>query len=139
MVDNSNYEKVNSVELDIDLYQDGEYFYHTPRIKNFITEEHIVINDPPTPEKDNSLPFLLSMGSSLTMAASSLISSYTVIYSLKTGEAKMSSAIPSLLMCAMMLFGSVLMPKLTSSYQKKHMKKREKLRQEKYGKYLDKK
>ena len=139
MVDNSNYEKVNSGELDIDLYQDGEYFYHTPRIKNFITEEHIVINDPPTPEKDNSLPFLLSMGSSLTMAASSLISSYTVIYSLKTGEAKMSSAIPSLLMCAMMLFGSVLMPKLTSSYQKKQMKKREKLRQEKYGKYLDKK
>lgn len=139
MVDNSNYEKVNSEELDIDLYKDEEYFYHTPRIKNFIIKEHIVINDPPTPEKDNSLPFLLSMGSSLTMAASSLISSYTVIYSLKTGEAQMSSAIPSLLMCGMMLIGSVLMPRLTSNYEKKRMKKRERLRQEKYGKYLDEK
>ena len=139
MIDNSNYEKINSEELDIDLYQDEEYFYHTPRIKEFITKSHVVINDPPAPEKDNSLPFLLSMGSSLTMAASSLISSYTVIYSLKSGTQSMSSVIPSLLMCVIMLFGSVLMPKLTSQYQKKQKEKREELRQNKYGKYLEEK
>ena len=139
MIDNSNYEKINSEELDIDLYQDEEYFYHTPRIKEFITKSHVVINDPPAPEKDNSLPFLLSMGSSLTMAASSLISSYTVIYSLKSGTQSMSSVIPSLMMCVIMLFGSVLMPKLTSQYQKKQKKKREELRQNKYGKYLEEK
>lgn len=139
MIDNTNYEKVDSSELDIELYQDDEYFYHTPRIKNFITRERVIINDPPAPEKDNSLPFLLSMGSSLTMGASSLISSYTIIINLRYGNQTISSAIPSFLMCGMMLLGSVLMPRLTISYQKKQKKKKEKLRQEKYGKYLDEK
>ena len=139
MIDNSQYEKINTDDLEIELYKDEDYFYHTPRIKKFIEEEKIGIDNPPTPEKDNSLPFILSMGSSLTMAASSVISSYTIIHAMQKGNSSLEDNWPQLAMCVIMLVGSVLLPMITQKYQKNQQKKREQLRQEKYGKYLDEK
>ena len=122
LIDNNDYDKTSLEDFEIELFKEDDYFFHTPRIKNFITTQKVIINDPPTPEKDNSLPFLLSMGSSLTMASSSLISSYTVIYSLSNGTTQLATAIPSLLMCFMMLIGSVLMPRLIQNYNKNKLK-----------------
>lgn len=138
-IDNQNYDKSDIEASELKLYNENDYFYHIPRIKKFLASEEIVIQSPPSQEKDNNLPFLLSMGTSLTMSVSSFVSMYTLITGVKEKGTSIGSIIPSLIICITMIFGSILMPRLTSKYNKKQMKKREELRQKKYGDYLNEK
>ncbi len=49
------------------LYSDEEYFFKAPRIINVIENEKIRIDAPPQLQEKNDMPFILTMGSSLTM------------------------------------------------------------------------
>ena len=137
--DNSQYEKTNSQESEIELYDANSYFFHTPRIRNYLVEESITIDAPPQEEKMDQTPAILSIGSSLTMAASSLMMGYNVIYGINSGNKKIASVIPQIVMCISMIIGSLIMPQIINIYNKNQKKKKEKFRQQKYISYLQKK
>lgn len=137
--DYTNYEKINSSEVEYELYDSSQYFYHIPRIINGYEEKEVVIDAPPEEEKEQHTPFILSLGSSLTMAASSFMMGFSVVTGLSSGTRKFIDVLPQLVMCVAMIFGSMIMPKITTAYTNKLRRKKEKLRQEKYQKYLGEK
>ena len=135
--DYTNYEKVNTSEVDYELYDPSQYFYHIPRIINGFNEEEVVIDAPPEESKEQHTPFVLAIGSSLTMAASSFMMGFSVVTGLSSGTRTIIDVLPQLVMCIAMIIGSMIMPRITNAYNNKLIRKREKLRQEKYSKYLD--
>ena len=75
----------------------------------------------------------------ITMLSSSIMNGYTTIYGISTGQRTLSNSIPGLIMCASMLIGGAVMPRITASYQKKQRKKKEEKRQSKYTEYVKEK
>lgn len=134
--DNSNYQTSNDTDNNLNLYQENDYFYHTLRMDDQLKEEYVKIEPVPQSEIKEDMPLFLSIGSSITMAASSLMTGYTVIYGLSTGNKTIMSSLPQIVMCVTMIFGSLIIPRIASKYQKKQAAKREKLRVSKYTSYI---
>lgn len=107
---------------------DKEYFYRSPRFKRDIETATFKIDSPPTSPISEEMPWLLVMGSSMAMGMMSLV---TLISAIATMN------ITSMVMGGSMLLGTVLLPTITKSYEKKHRHKKEALRQKKYREYLD--
>ncbi len=124
------------IEEELEIYNEEDYFFRNPRFKRNIQEEKFSIDSPPENQDPESSPFLLTMASSMTMAASSSMSLYTVISRLNEG-ADPKDLMPSILMTGAMLFSSLLIPIITRIYEKNKNKNKEKLRQDKYSNYLD--
>ena len=138
--DNTKYSPVTEEESCIDLYKEDDYFSHTPRLRTVFEDEIIVIDAPPGNQAlEEDMPFLLTIGTSLTMAASAIFMMYNNIVNLYTGKSTVVSAVPAILLSTLMIFGCLVMPRLVKRYQKKKKQEREKLRQDKYGKYLEEK
>lgn len=116
---------------DEDEYEltEREYFYRSPRFKRDIETATFKIDSPPTSPVTEEMPWLLVMGSSLAMGVMSLVTLITAVA---------SSNVTSMVMGGSMLLGTVLLPIITKSYEKKHRLKKEVLRQRKYREYLDK-
>jgi len=138
VIDNTKYTPVSDEEANVDLYNEDDYFYHVPRLVPIIEPVDIEIDSPPGGDSTEDLPILLTLGSSITMAASSLMMGFTVISSISTGKKTIVQVLPQIITTVAMIFGSLIMPRITSAYQKNKRKKREKERQIKYKAYLDK-
>lgn len=140
VVSNKDYSPVSEVDSNILLYNDNEYFSHTPRIRTVVEKEIVKVDAPPDKQdKDNDMPFLLSIGSSFTMLGMTSMNAYNIINNIASGEKDISTQIPGIVMCVTMIAGSLIIPTLTKTWQKKLAKQREKKRQDKYSEYLLKK
>ena len=138
-LDNSKTSAVTDEEQSVSLYTDDDYFYHTPRLQEVPEAEEIEIDPPPAaPDKEN-MPWLLTIGSSLTMSASALMMGWTTGKNLMDGTRSLIDSLPQLVMCVAMVFGSLIMPRVVSAYQKKQAKAKEKKRITKYSEYLSQK
>ena len=137
--DIANVDPVSDEEMALELYTDKDYFFHTPRLKQSVIQEEIMIDPPPQAYEEENMPVLLTLGSMVTMLSSAVMNAYNAISGLATGKTSIGDAIPSLIMCACMLFGSAVMPRVTASYQKKKLQKKEKKRQDKYTEYIKEK
>ncbi len=136
---NTDYAPVDDNDADIDLYGEDEYFYHIPRIRESVEEQVILIEAPPNGPQDDELPFLLTIGSTITMGASSLMMGYNVAYGLTTGTRSFWAVLPQIVMFFAMIIGSLIIPKMTAKYRKKQKKEKEEKRQRLYTEYLGKK
>ena len=130
---------VSDEEMAVELYTDKDYFFHTPRLKQSLIEEEIVIDQPPQPQEEENMPVLLTLGSMVTMLSSAAMNAYNAISGIASGRATLGSTIPSLVMCVSMLFGGALMPRITAAYQKKKIRIKERQRQQKYTAYIKEK
>lgn len=126
---------VSEDEKLVELYDKDDYFVHYPSIRENVEEKEVIVDAPPSEEKDNSMPFILSMGTSIIMLSSSFMMTYNVFYGFSQGRT-IWSVLPQMVMGISMLIGGLIMPRVTRAWQKKQKKKREALRQEKYSKYL---
>lgn len=122
-------QSVEPVEED-DEYElaEKEHFYRSPRFKRDIETATFKIDSPPTSPVSEEMPWLLVMGSSMAMGMMSLVTLVSAIASMN---------ITSMVMGGSMLLGTVFLPVITRSYEKKYRKKKEALRQKKYREYLD--
>ncbi len=113
-----------------DEYELGEqeFFYRSPRFKRDIETATFKIDSPPTSPVSEEMPWMLVMGSSMAMGMMSLVTLISAIASLN---------ITSMVMGLSMLIGTVLLPNITKSYEKKQRNKKEALRQKRYREYLD--
>lgn len=135
---NQGFEPENDL-INVELYNSDEYYYPKLLINNNIVEESINITPPPGGNKTEELPFILTLGSSITMLGSSFMMTYMVIYNMSNGQKSIATMIPQIVMCATMIIGSLIMPKIISRYNKNKNKKNEKIRVEKYTEYIDEK
>ena len=126
-------------ENDVPLYKDDNYFFHKPRLTFTYEEEDIVIDPPPGKFVNEEVPFIFTIGASGTMFVMSLISIFNAIKKYDANVGLNSDVIIPVVQAVVMLTCSVLLPKILSIYQKKYREKKEKLRQEKYTKYLEEK
>ena len=129
---------VSEEDKHVELYKKENYFVHYPIIREKVVNEEFSVDAPPNEEKDNSMPFILTMGTSLIMLSSSFMMLYNVSYGLNQGRSVVQ-LVPQIVMCVCMVLGSLVFPRITRAYQKHKRKKREKLRKEKYTEYLTEK
>lgn len=134
-IENIEIAPVSEDEKFVELYDKDDYFVHYPSIRERLEEKEVVVDAPPSEEKDNSMPFILTMGTSIIMMSSSFMMTYNVFYGFSQGRT-IWSVLPQMVMGISMLIGGLIMPRITQAWQKKQRKKREALRQEKYSEYL---
>ncbi len=121
---------------ELELYKEEDYFYQSPRLRSSIEKKEITIDAPPASQEQGKAPWIFTVGPMLTMACTSIMSGYTAIMGLMDGTRSKATAIPSLIMCFTMMFGTILLPLMSRRYQRQQKEKREKYRQNKYRKYL---
>ena len=124
---------------ELELYSDEDYFARAPRIINLIEHEKIKIDPPPQSQDKEGMPLIYVLGSSMTMGLISLITMASTIDRVASGEATMRDSIFSILISLAMMVSMILFPILNRRYDKQHKKKMEKLRQERYKKYINSK
>lgn len=135
---NNTYTPLTEEQKYVQLYDENDYFFHTPRIREKLELKTITIDAPPNNQNREELPFLLTIGTSLTMMASSFYMIFNVYSNVSAGK-PIKNYIPQIVMCVAMIFGSLIMPRVTTAYNKRKRKQREKLRQTKYKAYLSQK
>ena len=131
-----NTEYIETQSTNDEYINEKEYFFHTPSLKPVLEKETVKIDSPPQSFEQEELPFMLTIGSSLTMASSSFISGFSVYTNLTSNGKTVYECLPQIIMCASLIVGSLIMPRITSLYQKGRRKRLEKKRQRKYKKYL---
>ena len=75
-------------ENDLEIYSEKDYFAKAPRITNIIEREKVKIDSPPQAQNKEGMPMLLTLGSSLSMGAIMLISSFSKKSSMKKKDKK---------------------------------------------------
>ena len=126
-------------ENDFDLYDDNDYYYRSPRIKNKIECEKIKIDPPPQREKREEMPTALVLGSTLSMSAIMLTSVFSSIQGIRNGTASTTESVISLFVAFAMLASMIMFPMLERSWEKRQKEKYEKKRQKRYKEYIDSK
>ena len=124
---------------DSDLYDDKDYYYRAPRIKNKIECEEVKIDPPPAREKRDEMPTALVLGSTLSMSAIMLSSVFSSIQGIKNGTTTMAENVVSLLVAFAMLLSMLLFPMLERNWEKRQKIKYEQKRQKRYKEYIDSK
>ncbi len=139
VVDNTKYTPTTEDEENVPLYNEKEYFSHIPRLRTVFTAEEVTIDPPPNSQNVEEQPFIMTIGSSLMMVASSITMASSIINNVNSGRASAIVIIPQCIMVVMMLTSTLVFPNIVRKYQRKKRQEREGLRQRKYNAYLDQK
>ena len=138
-IDNSKYLEYDKRENDEGLYKEEDFFFHKPRLVISYGEEELTI-DPPTPKEFiEDVPAIFSLGTGLTMLVSSIVTAYRNIIGYNAGKVDKTDLTISLITATVMLLSSFLLPKIITTFNRNRQKKRDKLREEKYNAYIDRK
>ena len=124
-------------ESDIQLYEKNDYFFRAPRFRTIIEKERIVIDPPTQKQQEQEMPAIYTIGPMLTMGMTSAVTGITTLSSVINGQQSLSSGLPSLVVSGAMLVSMLVWPMLSKFWQDRQRKKKEKLRQEKYKKYIE--
>ncbi len=129
----------SSEEFEYPLYDEKEYFHKKPRFISNIKPLEFNVDAPPAKSDEGNSSFLLTIGPMITMSMTSLVSGYTAISGLMSGETTIQRALPSLIICGAMFASIFIWPLFTRMYEKRARAKNEAKRQEKYHAYIEEK
>ncbi|WP_251548764.1 type VII secretion protein EssC [Neobacillus muris] len=115
----------------------GDLFFRSPRFKRDIEKKTIKIDPPPQPNTAEETPLMLLLGPSMTMGMASLFTGVFTVQNVMRNNGDIMYAIPTLIMSISMMIGTILWPILTKRHEKKKRISDEKIRQEKYSRYLE--
>jgi len=135
-----DYSKI-STEADpiVEMYKKDDYFLKPPRFDERIEDKTLTIDEPPSAQKQEEMPAILTMGSMIMMGMSSIMSGAMTLTSVVKGETQLSAAAPSLLTAAAMLLCMLILPQITKKYNKHKKRVYERKRQASYSMYISKK
>ena len=122
---------------ELEVYEENDYFFRSPRFRTIIEKEEMVIDSPPGKQQEDDTPAILTIGPQITMGMSSLMSLYNTFDQVSSGEREWNQVLPQLIMGIGMLASMFLWPVLTKRHQNKKKKKYERERIEKYGAYVE--
>lgn len=120
----------------IELYTAKDYFYCSPRISNKINREKVKIEAPPSPRKNDNMPLFLTIGTTVSMGIFSLITVVSTLSGIMSGTAALGETILSIISSLAMVVSMLLIPLLTTKWEKQRDKKYEEKRQKKYSEYI---
>lgn len=120
-----------------DAADSSQQFYRSPRFKRDISRTEIKIDPPPAPDNQERMPLMLTLGPSMTMGMAAAFMAMFTLQNVLGSGGSIRNALPSLVMAAGMLTGTIVWPIATRRYEAKKRAKREKLRLRKYGEYLE--
>lgn len=123
-----------TTDNDAMVYSDDSYFNKKPRFKESINPLNVVIDAPPAKQQKSDMPAILIYGPMFTSAAMSVLYAYMTIRNLV--NASWAAAWPNLTVCLLSLMATLFWPLIIGKYTKYRMKKEERIRSEKYNKYL---
>ncbi len=115
------------------------YFIKMPRVVNFVEPQTIEIEAPPEEKAKDEQPMIYTIGPALTMGASSVVMLMMTLNNISTGQATLSSSISSIVMSGALLVSMLVWPVLRKKYERRKIKKDNRLRIKRYKEYLDKK
>jgi len=130
-----NEEKNNELEV----FEEDDFFFRSPRFRTIIEKEEVQIDPPPSKPQEDNNPIFLTLGPMITSGMTSISTLVSTMMTMKNGERTLQDTWPALLTAGAMLASMFVWPSLTRHYQKKQKAEYEKERQEKYGKYVEKK
>ena len=107
---------------------DELFFYRSPRFKRNIKTLELNVDSPPESPVADEVPVILVVGTSAAMGMMSVV---------MICNAVLTNNYMSLAMGVCMLISTVLFPVITKNFEKNRRFKKEKLRQKKYGEYLE--
>ncbi len=121
---------------DDEIGGEEELFSRSPRFRRDVETAHFTIDQPPAAPNQDGTPMVLLLGPSLTMGMASLSTGIFSVYNVMSRNGSWTSAMPTLIMAASMLLGTVMWPILTKTFDRRRRKKKEAERQSKYRIYL---
>lgn len=134
--DNAKFANDLGNDSNLELYKDDDYFFHRPRLRTILEDEHVEIDAPPPNQFTEDVPLIFQFGTGLTMVFSSIMTVYAGINDVQKGAKEFKDIIPNIILATAMLVFSFLLPKILRILKNKQKKKREALRQTKYSQYL---
>ena len=126
-------------EIEIPLYDENEYFHKVPRFITPINKLELKVDSPPAKVEEQNNPVILTIGPMITMSMISMVTGLTALNNVLSGNTTWERALPSLVICVAMFASVFVWPLFTKAYTKRQRKKNEKMRQEKYGAYIEEK
>ena len=124
---------------ELDYYKEDDYFFKKARIRRFIETYTLKVTPPPSKAEKEEMPAILVIGPMLTMAVISVVNLTNILMKIVMHEKTVKDSLTSIISASAMLLSSLLWPNLTRAYQKRMAKKKERTRQRKYRKYIQKK
>lgn len=120
-----------------DIEDNNDYFYRSPRFKRDVQTSHIKVDGPPVATEEQQMPLLLVLGPTITMGITMISSSLIGTINAVSSGGNIKTALPSIIISGIMIFGMITWPILSKRYEKKLKKKQEKKRQKKYKEYIE--
>lgn len=124
---------LNILEIDDDLINeyedtfpkaiDEKYFSSAPYLPRHLENSEIVIAAPPAIESREKMPMMLTLGPSIVMAISSVVTSCFSVTSILQSGGNITTIYPTLFMSFSMVVGSFIVPMLTNGYTKLRARK----------------
>lgn len=139
LVINVNNDYSNKEIKDLDLYNDNDYFFKSPRIRRIIQNKTIKIDGPPSVKDPDEVPLIYTLGPMLTMGMTSSVSLISTLQRINAGETTMRESWSSIIIAVAMLATTILWPTLTKMFNKRQQRKKKKENINKYKKYLEEK
>lgn len=97
---------------------DEHYFSSAPYLPKHLEESEILIAAQPTMESKETMPIMLTLGPSIVMAISSVVTSCFSVTSILQSGGDITTIYPTLFMSFSMVVGSLIVPMITSGYTK---------------------
>jgi S-DNA-T family DNA segregation ATPase FtsK/SpoIIIE len=135
----SNITPLYELSDDTSIYNKNSYFMKSPRFISDDKIEKIIVDLPPTDEKESEVPLFLTLGPQLTMLAMSFLSMSSVIVEYAEGTVDNLKFFTSMGTVAAMLCCVIVWPLFTRQYKSKLSNRKKAKRKEKYNEYLEKK
>jgi len=136
---NFNYTPATEAERNSKLYNENQIFFHTPRLKNKLKPYETTITQPPSAEKYERTPLIITMGMSLVMAFTGVTTALTAYRELQSKNIDQYTAIVQIVSSLLMVTVSLALPIITEAWNKKMYKKKEQKRLRKYHEYIKEK
>lgn len=116
--------------------QEREFYYKAPYFP--IKEENLVmkIEAPPSRDKEDTTPIMLTLAPSMMMGVASFASGLVTTMNTLQNNGNILASLPTLLMTISMLAGMIVFPFIMKIREKKQKRENEKIRWNKYLKYL---
>ena len=120
-----------------ELYNEKDYFSRAPRFVTSIVEENVGIDSPPGKQsKEENASLLMTIGPTITMGMSSLVTGFTAVNNVVSKNYSMTQALPSILIATAMVASTFIWPTVARKINKKTSRENEAKRQKKYIEYL---
>ena len=131
--------KTEEDELEINLYEENDYFVRMPRFTEILETKNFKIDAHPNINEQEQTPLIMTLGPMLTMGTTSFVMLLVSFMSLQDKNRSLYSVLPTMAISISMLAGILIWPTINRKITRKQQKKKIEEMEKAYSEYLTKK